>query len=370
MKATFIYSQKFGQFPVPDGHPWNVARSDVCYRLCLRFGLMNHNGITLREPGLANRQELSRFHAPKYLDFLTMANDGYFHEDMLHSGLGTAECPIFKGVYEYGALMAGAGRQGAELVLRGEADVVFSPSGGMHHAGPDFAAGFCYLNDLVIAINRLLDAGLKVFYVDIDAHHGDQVQAAYYGDDRVLFLSFHEDPRTLFPFHTGFETELGEGRGRGFNVNVPLLAGTSDQVFMWAFHQVFPPLISRFEPDVVVGVFGMDTVFSDPLTHLQLTNNGVAEAVGLIASLAPRLLAFGSGGYVLDNVARGWTRVWGIITGQEPLEDVGLTLGGVFIGNDDVSLRDAAHYVPDKTFAAARAEAERVVSYLKKEVLL
>lgn len=368
MKSAFMYSPRFGRFFIRDGHPWHTTRSDVCYKLCRRYFLLDRDWISVIEPKAAAREDLGVFHTPAYLDLLQRANENVFEETMLASGLGTAECPVFEGVYDYNALIAGASLAGADLILSGQADVVFSPSGGMHHAGPDFAAGFCYVNDAVLAMKRLLGEGLRLLYVDIDAHHGDQIQAAFYDTDQVFCLSFHETPDTLFPFRTGFETELGRGKGRGYNVNVPLAPGTGDEVFSWAFREVYPPIVRGFAPDVVIGVFGMDMLFSDPMADLLLTNNALVEAVAIISRASPKLLAFGCGGYVLDNVARGWTLAWAAMTGQEIADDRSLTLGGVFLGDSDVSLWDGPHIVAEKTLAETRAEAERVVTYLRRKI--
>jgi acetoin utilization protein AcuC len=368
MEAAFIYSPAFGQYFIKENHPWVTKRSDVCLEMCRRYGLLDPPRAAVYEPVEATRQELLVFHTPAYLDLMLKADQGIFEESMLASGLGSTDCPVFKGVYHYNALMCGASLLGADLILDGRADVVFSPSGGMHHAGPDFAAGFCYLNDPVLAIERLKKKGLRILYVDIDAHHGDQVQAAFYEDDQVLFISFHEHPRTLFPFTDGFETQLGRGRGLGYNVNVPLTAGTGDDVFLWAFREIYPPLAAWFKADVVVGVFGTDMLFSDPNTNMMLTNNGLTEAVRIISAGAPRLLSFGCGGYEMDGAGRAWTLAWSAMTGQKPDEDALLTLGGQFLLGGDGALRDAPRTMAEPTLVETRAEAEGVVAYLKRHL--
>jgi len=368
MRAGFIYSPAFGRYVIKENHPWITTRSDVCFEMCRRYGLLDEDKATVYEPAEASREELLVFHTPEYLDLMLEADSGKFEERMLASGLGSTECPVFPGVYHYNALMCGASLLGADLLLDGRADRVFSTSGGMHHAGPDFAAGFCYLNDPVLAIERLRKQVGRILYVDIDAHHGDQVQAAYYEDDRVLCISFHEHPRTLFPFTDGFETQLGRGRGLGYNVNVPLLAGTGDEVFLWLFNEIYPPLAERFRPEAVVGVFGADMLFSDPMTHLMLTNNAFTKAVGIIAAKAPRLLAFGCGGYEMDGSGRAWTRAWAAMTDQTPNEDASLTIGGQFLSGADLALADGPHTVAEPILVETRAEAERVAAYLQQHV--
>jgi len=179
---------------------------------------------------------------------------------------------------------------------------------------PDRASGFCYVNDAVLAILRLRERGLRVAYIDIDAHHGDGVQHAFYGDPHVMTISLHERGERLFP-GTGFVREVGEGEGVGFSVNLPLEAYTDSAVYLPALEAVVPPLVQRFKPDVVVAQLGVDSHRSDPLTHLALDVQGFGQALDRIVSLAPRLVALGGGGYDLRNVARMWTLAWARLNG-------------------------------------------------------
>jgi acetoin utilization protein AcuC len=181
---------------------------------------------------------------------------------------------------------------------------------------PDRASGFCYVNDAVLAILRLREHGLRVVYIDIDAHHGDGVQYAFYGDPNVMTISVHERGERLFP-GTGFVREVGEGQGVGFSVNLPLEAYTDTAVYLPAFEAVVPPLVQRFKPDVVVAQLGVDTHRTDPLTHLALDVQGFARALERILPLAPKILALGGGGYDLRNVARMWTVAWAVLNGIE-----------------------------------------------------
>ena len=188
--------------------------------------------------------------------------------------------------------------------------------GGLHHAMPGYASGFCVFNDPVLAIQELLARGMKVAYVDIDCHHGDGVQHAFYDTDAVMTISFHESGAFLFP-GTGYTQETGAGRGRGYSVNVPLYPYTSDEVYLWAFRQVVPPLVAAFQPDVLVTQLGIDSHYLDPITHLALTVQGFAEIVSELGKLAPaRWLALGGGGYDLQAVARAWTLAFGAMSEQ------------------------------------------------------
>jgi acetoin utilization protein AcuC len=204
----------------------------------------------------------------------------------------------------------------AERLAAGQCRVAFNISGGLHHAMRDYAYGFCVFNDPVIAINHFVEKGMRVAYVDIDCHHGDGVQYAFYDTDAVLTISLHESGSFLFP-GTGFPQEIGAGKGRGFSVNVPLYPYTSDEVYLWAFDEIVPPLLQRFRPDVLVTQLGIDSHYLDPITHLALTVQGFTEAVRRLANLAPSMwLACGGGGYDLQAVARAWTSAYGVMSGQ------------------------------------------------------
>ena len=218
-------------------------------------------------------------------------------------------------MFETESLKVVAALIGAELLLEDESDITFSFAGGLHHAGKDHASGFCVFGDGAVAIHRLLAEGWRVAYVDIDAHHGDGVQTAFYQDPRVLTISFHESGQFLFP-GTGFSHELGEGDGYGFSINVPLFPYTDNETFIWAFDQVAPPLVKEFKPDVIVSQLGVDAHWRDPLTHLALTSHGFVQLFQRIRSLAPRWLAVGGGGYDISVVPRLWTLAWGVMSEQ------------------------------------------------------
>ncbi|MHC4868034.1 MAG: arginase family protein, partial [Planctomycetota bacterium] len=160
-------------------------------------------------------------------------------------------------------------------MLSGSAALTFNPSGGYHHAGPQRASGFCYINDVALACMVLAEAGKRVLYLDVDVHHGDGVAQAFYDRRDIMTISFHEDPRVLFP-GTGFADEIGAGEAKGYCVNVPLPIGTYDEVYMKAFEAIALPLITAYDPDVIVLELGADGLLGDPLAHLCLTNNTYA----------------------------------------------------------------------------------------------
>ena len=368
MHSAFIYSEKLAKIQAPKGYPWLFDRSESTYQLCKKLHLLDYDWMSICIPKPANSEEILDFHSKKYINLLKKANRGFFEEEWLKYGLGTSECPVFKGVYDYHALAAGATFLGAELIDDGKADVVFSPTGGFHHAGKDFAAGFCYINDIVLAIKKWLRKRKRVFYIDIDAHHGDQVQKAFYGTSKVMTVSFHESGHTLFPFKTGFENEIGRGHGKGYTINVPLPENTSDEEFLWAFDNIFLPVAQTFRPDVVIAVLGADVLYSDPFSNLQLTNNAISKALQAIQQVSPKLLVLGSGGYVREDIARTWALVWAIMNDLGPREEDFSSFGGMFWGDGLSSLKDRPHFVPDNIKEKTQTDIQRVVREIEKNV--
>lgn len=236
---------------------------------------------------------------------------------------------------------------------------------------PDRAEGFCYLNDIAVSILEVLGRrpDLKVVYIDCDAHHGNGVQEAFYSDPRVLFISLHETGKTLYPW-SGWETEIGIGEGKGFTVNIPLEPGSDDEVYTYAFEALVPPLVQAFAPDVIVAELGADTLVSDPLTHLKLTNNGYQHVVRSIKTLCPKVLGLGGGGYDLYRTARCWTLAWGILNDLEPVDEFAGLVGGMMFGPEmEVgSLYDYPYLSEGEVKEKAMDEARRVVSYLQETV--
>ncbi|MCK4237431.1 MAG: acetoin utilization protein AcuC, partial [Candidatus Krumholzibacteria bacterium] len=221
IRAAFINSGRLSEFSFSEEHPFKPERVAKVYRMCKARGLLSDPGVRVIKVDKAIDGVLERFHRAEYVDILREAGKGREVDlEMLRYGVGSAENPIFKGIYEFSALSATASLTAARLVAEGVGSA-FNPCGGFHHAHPDRASGFCYVNDVVIAINELREMGKRVAYVDIDAHHGDAVQEAYYSDPSVLTISAHETGKTLFPWG-GFENETGEDAGRGFNINIPL----------------------------------------------------------------------------------------------------------------------------------------------------
>jgi acetoin utilization protein AcuC len=316
MTTALVHSEDWSRFDYGREHPLRMERLGLTWRLMQAYGLTQLPGAVVHAPAPADEGDLAVFHDPHYLNVLKAANAGAPPPRAGAFGLGAGDNPVFRGVWDAARLVAAGSLLAADLVARGAAERAFHFAGGLHHALPDRASGFCYVNDAVLAILRLREHGLRVAYVDIDAHHGDGVQHAFYGDPNVLTISTHERGERLFP-GTGFVHELGRGDAAGYSVNLPLEAYTDSAVYLPAFEAVVPPLLERFKPDVIVTQLGIDAHRTDPLTHLGLDVQGFVRAFARILPLAPRILALGGGGYDVRNVARGWTAAWATLNGIE-----------------------------------------------------
>jgi acetoin utilization protein AcuC len=369
MKTAFIYTDAYLDYDYGPTHPLRVIRLKLTYELIRAYGLLDLPSVKFIHTLKADEEDLALFHSREYLDILKEANDGYWGGDAYSYGLGPGDNPIFPGLYNWSLLTTGATLQAVDFVASGEGEMAFNIAGGLHHAMRSRASGFCYVNDPVIGILKLINRGKRVAYIDIDAHHGDGVQKAFYQTDQVLTISLHESGYSLFP-GSGFEYEIGEGEGEGYSVNLPFLPYTDDEVYLWAFEEIVPPLIHAFRPDVVVSQLGVDTFYNDPLTNLHLSIFGFEKVVRRIKDLAPRWVALGGGGYDVSNVARAWTLAWAVMNGIELSEE----LPGSYlekaagVGIYEKQLRGGLKSSPHSERKDIRTEAERVVSYIKETV--
>ena len=317
-KSAFIYGDVLARHVLGDTHPLRPVRLRYTYELLDAYGAFKASGATLEMPREASDEEILSYHTPEYVSAVRSLGRGETSVDPWAFNFGAGDNPSYEGMFEAAAWSTGASLKAAELLLmEKEVEAAFSISGGLHHAMPGYAYGFCVFNDPVIAIKALLSRGLRVAYVDIDCHHGDGVQHAFYETDAVLTISIHESGAFLFP-GTGFAQETGAGRGRGYSVNVPLYPYTADDVYLRAFKEVVPPIVDAFRPDVLVTQLGIDSHFRDPITHLALTVQGFAQVVSELGRLSPgKWLALGGGGYELQAVARAWALAYGVMLGQE-----------------------------------------------------
>ncbi len=366
---AFIYSSRFSQFSYGLEHPFKGLRYRLAFELIEEYGLLSNPATRLIECPLADEEDLLSFHRPDYLAALKeFSGDATPRANFFYS-LGDADNPIFPGVYEWSRLVCGGTLEAARQVVDQGCRVAFNMAGGWHHAHAARASGFSYLNDAVVAINALVRRGLRVAYVDIDAHHGDGVQEAFYSDPRVLTISLHETGDDFFP-HTGYPDEMGRSEGLGFAVNVPFQRHADDRLFMLAFERIVAPLLSAYAPDVLVTQMGVDALRADPLARLELTTASIEFAARFFLNSGLPWIALGGGGYNKFNVARGWALLWGIIQGVELPE--GLpdhfmeTLAA--LGFTHRRLRDQPHRAQDDDFCRARRALERSFAVLEKNL--
>ncbi len=322
---TIAWDDALLQYDFGPGHPLAPVRVALTVALAAELGVLAEPSVTVLSPPPATDSELATVHDDDYIAAVRRA--GRTLEPAERFGLGTEDNPVFEGMHEASALVAGATLAAARAVWSGSALHAASISGGLHHAMRRAASGFCVYNDPAIAIKWLLAAGAeRVAYVDTDVHHGDGVQAAFYSDPRVLTISLHESPATLFP-GTGLPAETGEGAGDGYSVNVALPAGTGDAGWLRAFDAVVPPLLRAFKPAVLVSQHGCDSHRLDPLAHLELSVDGQRAAQVALHDLAHELcdgrwLFTGGGGYALVQVVpRTWTHLLAIGAGA-PVDPV------------------------------------------------
>jgi acetoin utilization protein AcuC len=369
MKTAFIYSDDFAKYDYGPGHPLKPFRLKLTHDLIKAYGLLSLPDVRVVGAKPAEEDDLLLYHTADYIEILKAADSGLAVPGGERYGLGFGDNPVFEGVFEWSRLVTGASLQAAELVDSGEVPIAFNISGGLHHALASRASGFCYMNDPVIVISSLLKKGRRVAYIDIDAHHGDGVQEAFYRTDKVLTISLHESGRYLFP-GTGFESEIGEREGRGYSVNIPMPPSSDDGLFMYAFNEVVPSLIERFRPDIVVGQLGVDSFLTDPLTHLNYTTNGFCHVVRKMKDLSPRWIALGGGGYEITNVAKAWTLAWAIMNNVDPPDE----LPEAFLeqypleGFRSRKLRDEEYQEKGAGREMMRAMVERVVAGIKEKV--
>ena len=258
----------------------------------------------------ATAQDMCRFHDFEYIDFLqkvmpqTVSSQEYKKEATLFN-VGD-DCPVFDGLFQFCSMYTGASLEGAQKLNHNHSDICINWSGGLHHAKKFEASGFCYVNDIVIGILELLKYHARVLYIDIDVHHGDGVQEAFYLTDRVMTVSFHKYGNFFFP-GTGSMYEIGAESGRYYSVNVPLKEGIDDQSYFQVFKPVISAVMEFYQPTAIVLQCGADSLAGDRLGCFSLSSKGHGECVKFVKDLNIPMLVLGGGGYTLRNVARCWT---------------------------------------------------------------
>jgi acetoin utilization protein AcuC len=314
--ATVVWTDRFLDYTWTPEHPMKPARLRFTMALARGLGLLD--GVEPLEPGPAGDAELLRIHTPAYLDAVRHAEPaapGAVDPVSAPYGLGTQDNPVFPHMHEAASVIVGGTLAAAGEIAVGRTRRAVSIGGGMHHAMANSASGFCIYNDVAVAISWLLDHGFdRIAYVDVDVHHGDGVQRAFYGDPRVLTISVHQHPATLWP-NTGWPEETGAGAAEGTAVNLGLLPGTRDAQWLRGFHALVPGALAAFRPQLLISQCGVDTHREDPLADLELTVDGQRAAFLAMRDWADRYaegrwLAVGGGGYGLVRVVpRAWTHL-------------------------------------------------------------
>jgi acetoin utilization protein AcuC len=321
-RVGVVWDDRLAEYDFGPGHPLAPIRVQLAMRLAAEFGLFAPAHVSILTPvEPVDDDAILRVHEPEYVRAVQAASsDPHFFDAA--RGLGTDDDPVFPGMHQASCRIAGASLTAARAVHSGEVEHAVNLAGGLHHALPGAAEGFCVYNDIAVAIAWLLDQGVeRLAHLDAACHHGDGVQAIFWNDPRVLTISIHESPRTLFP-GTGFPTETGGPDAPGSAVNIAVPAGTNDQGWLRALHGVVPDVLAAFAPQVLVSQHGVDTHFEDPLAHLLVSLDGQRMAFEAVHRWAHRYaggrwVALGGGGYEwVDVVPRAWTHLIAEATGH------------------------------------------------------
>jgi acetoin utilization protein AcuC len=360
-KTGLVWDERFLDYNFGPQHPLQPMRVKLTYDLIQSKRILQQGSVAVIKPRFASREEILLFHEDDYVRLV---------EQYSKKGSGLldmGDTPAFKGCYEATGLVVGASIVAADEVMGGRLSHVFNPSGGLHHAHPERASGFCIFNDPAIVISHLQSKyNLKrVVYLDIDAHHGDGVMYGYYEDPTVLDIDFHESGKFLFP-GTGFPDETGSGAAQGLKLNIPLPPSTGDEAYLEAFHQIVPDALRKFRPEIILVQCGADGHLDDRLAHLRLTTKVYEEVVSQMHDLAHelcngKLLLFGGGGYTLANVPRVWTVAFSTLAGVKPSDEIPSEWSTKF---QDASEEDP----PDKLYDKPTSDDEKTLKEVRRTV--
>ncbi|KAL2656904.1 hypothetical protein AAZV13_04G150200 [Glycine max] len=307
-RVTYFYEPCIGDYYYGQGHPMKPHRIRMAHNLIVHYGL--HRRMQVNRPFPAAEADIGRFHADDYVDFLStvspqiLSENSHSHYRQLKRFNVGEDCPVFDGLFDFCRASAGGSIGAAVRLNREDADVAINWAGGLHHAKKAEASGFCYVNDIVLGILELLKVHRRVLYIDIDVHHGDGVEEAFYTTDRVMTVSFHKFG-DFFP-GTGHIKDIGVGAGKNYSLNVPLNDGLDDETFRGLFRPIIQKVMDVYQPDAVVLQCGADSLSGDRLGCFNLTVKGHADCLRFLRSFNVPLMVLGGGGYTVRNVARCW----------------------------------------------------------------
>jgi histone deacetylase 1/2 len=303
-KVAYFYDSDVGNYAYVAGHPMKPHRIRMAHSLIMNYGLYSKMEIYRAKP--ASKYEMTQFHTDEYIEFLhkvTPDNMDGFTKEQSKYNVGD-DCPVFDGLFEFCGISAGGTMEGAARLNRGKCDVAVNWAGGLHHAKKSEASGFCYVNDIVLGIIELLRYKQRVLYIDIDVHHGDGVEEAFYTTDRVMTVSFHKYGE-YFP-GTGELRDIGVGSGKNYSVNFPLRDGITDETYRNIFEPVIQAVMTYYGPEAIVLQCGGDSLSGDRLGCFNLSMDGHANCVRYVKSFGVPVIILGGGGYTMRNVARTW----------------------------------------------------------------
>ncbi|KAF4624270.1 hypothetical protein G7Y89_g13903 [Cudoniella acicularis] len=314
-RVAYFYDSDVGNYAYVAGHPMKPHRIRLAHSLIMNYGVYQKMEIYRAKP--ATRHEMTQFHTDEYIDFLqkvTPDNMDSFAKEQGKYNVGD-DCPVFDGLFEFCGISAGGSMEGAARLNRGKCDIAINWAGGLHHAKKSEASGFCYVNDIVLGIIELLRFKKRVLYIDIDVHHGDGVEEAFYTTDRVMTVSFHKYGE-YFP-GTGELRDIGVGQGKNYAVNFPLRDGIDDVTYKSIFEPVIQSVMDYYQPEAIVLQCGGDSLSGDRLGCFNLSMRGHANCVKFVKSFGMPTLVLGGGGYTMRNVARTWAFETGVLVGKE-----------------------------------------------------
>lgn len=360
-----MYSEKFLDYNLGPAHPLRPVRVKLTNDLLKSKRILDNPSVKVEEPRPATESEILTFHDKEYVNLVrkySLTGRGV---------LDMGDTPAFKGCYEATSLVVGASLAACDMIMNGSYEHAFNPSGGLHHAHPERASGFCIFNDPAVTIKRLQTKYRvkRLVYLDIDAHHGDGVMYGFYKDPGVLDIDFHESGRYLFP-GTGFPDETGEGEAAGTKVNIPLLPGTGDEAYLSAFRRLVPSLVERFRPEIILVQCGADGHLDDRLAHLRLSTGTYREVILEMHRLAHelcggRFVLFGGGGYTLSNVPRVWTVAFATLAGLSEDDAIPEEWSRAFRALTGEDPPRKLHDSPTKDTQEIHKEVERVLEELR-----
>ncbi len=364
-KAALLYSERFLEYNLGPGHPLRPVRVKLTYDLLKAKGILGNATVSVVEPQAATEQQILLFHEQEYVSLVKKYSET--GKGLLDMG----DTPAFKGCYEATSLVVGASLKACDLVMKEGFSHAFNPSGGLHHAHPERASGFCIFNDPAISISYLKSKfGVKkLVYLDIDAHHGDGVMYGFYDDPGVLDIDFHESGRYLFP-GTGFPDETGTRGGVGVKANISLPPGTGDDSYLQAFRELVPRMVGEFKPEIILVQCGADGHLDDRLAQLRLSTEAYREVVMEMHRLAHelcqgRFLLFGGGGYTLANVPRVWAVAFATLAGLSPDDTIPEEWATEFRDLTGEEPPQKLHDSPTRDTEETHREIERVMDELR-----